>query len=57
MEVTDDGIGFSAEEKKQAASGIGLFNMQNRVRMLEATLDFNSTQTKGTKAILTIPWA
>ena len=57
VRVEDDGIGFNFEEKKQSSGGIGLFNMQNRVKMLNASLEYETHQAKGTKAILTIPRA
>ena len=47
--VTDDGIGFKPALK---SSGLGLFNMQNRAKLLKATLRFESQEPKGTKCIL-----
>lgn len=55
ISVEDDGIGFSFKEKKHASGGIGLFNMQNRVKMLSASLEYEADRAKGTKAILTVP--
>jgi two-component system NarL family sensor kinase len=57
VSVEDDGVGFNVEEKKQSAGGIGLFNMQNRVKMLNASLEYELHRTKGTKATLIIPLA
>lgn len=43
--VTDDGIGFTPDP---LAGGLGLFNMQNRARLLGATLDFKQNYPNGT---------
>ena len=53
--VEDDGIGFNFEERKLSASGIGLFNMQNRARMLGGILQYEPNRTQGTMARITIP--
>jgi signal transduction histidine kinase len=55
VSVEDDGVGFNFEEKKGTSGGIGLFNMQNRVKMLNGSLEYEAHRTKGSKAILTIP--
>jgi two-component system, NarL family, sensor kinase len=53
--VQDDGVGFNADEKNQSLGGLGLFNMQNRARILNATFSYEPEWQKGTKAVLTIP--
>lgn len=57
VEVKDNGVGFNLDEKKQQAKGIGLYNIQNRATLLNATLVYDSNNPSGTKVILTIPWA
>jgi signal transduction histidine kinase len=56
--IEDDGIGFDAEsmryEKKQGR-GVGLFNIQNRVRLLNAKLEYDRIRDKGSKFNLTVP--
>jgi two-component system, NarL family, sensor kinase len=56
--VEDDGIGFNAEEHKkdkQSGKGLGLFNIENRARLLNGNLEFISGREKGSKILLTIP--
>jgi signal transduction histidine kinase len=53
--VEDNGIGFNYDEKKSLANGLGLFNMQNRTRMLDALLQFEANRTVGTSAKLSVP--
>jgi two-component system, NarL family, sensor kinase len=53
--VNDDGVGFNADEKNQSLGGLGLFNMQNRARILNATFRYEPEWQKGTKATLTLP--
>lgn len=52
ISVTDDGIGFVPETTK---SGLGLFNMQNRAKLVGGVLNFEKDISKGTNATLTIP--
>ena len=54
--VEDDGIGFDAEaKKKDSKKGLGLFNIENRARLLEGKLEFENGTGKGTRAVLTLP--
>jgi two-component system NarL family sensor kinase len=53
--VEDDGVGFNFEELKLSAKGLGLFNMQNRAKMLGGTLQYESNRVKGTFASITLP--
>ncbi len=56
--VEDDGTGFDAEAQKrdkQSGKGLGLFNIENRARLLNANLTFETGRTKGSKTILTLP--
>lgn len=50
--VTDDGKGFSPDIQPK---GLGLFNMQNRARVLHGTFNITSNNPSGTKATLTVP--
>lgn len=50
--VADDGIGFTPDSK---SSGLGLFNMQNRAKLLQAAFRFEPNEPKGTKGILALP--
>ncbi|MBL7845035.1 MAG: sensor histidine kinase [Cyclobacteriaceae bacterium] len=47
--VQDNGCGFSVEEKKKQNGGLGLYNLENRARVLGATLNYNSAPATGTR--------
>jgi len=59
IEVEDDGVGFEVEPLRNGThsgkSGLGLFNIENRVRLLDANLEFESQLKKGSKITLNIP--
>jgi two-component system, NarL family, sensor kinase len=53
--VEDNGIGFDVEElkyDKQGSKGLGLFNIENRARLLNGILEFEKGRTKGSKTTL-----
>jgi signal transduction histidine kinase len=57
--VQDDGIGFDptlSDSVAQSGNGLGLYNMANRARLLNATLDFDVYIKTGSKITLTIPY-
>lgn len=57
--VEDDGIGFEPSAKHSATqngSGLGLYNMENRTRLLNAKLDFDTQIKKGSKITLIVPY-
>ena len=54
MSIADDGRGFDAGESN-GFSGIGLLNMQERVRMLDGSLAVQSSKGKGAIATVKIP--
>ena len=59
IEVEDDGIGFNAEQHKNDKStgkGLGLFNIENRARLVGARLEFDNKKRKGSRIALTIPY-
>jgi two-component system NarL family sensor kinase len=53
--VEDDGIGFNADEKNKTIGGLGLYNMQNRARIIGAEFNYEPEWQKGTRAIITLP--
>ncbi|MBA4055661.1 MAG: hypothetical protein C0490_13180, partial [Marivirga sp.] len=58
MIVEDNGIGFDVESLRGQAKngkGLGLFNIENRVRILSAKLEFDTQPRKGTKITMTMP--
>lgn len=54
LRVIDDGRGFLVEQIRQSGKGLGLFNMENRARLLNGQLSFRTNQPKGTMAKLEI---
>ncbi len=57
--VEDDGVGFDFDEQHSSTKsekGLGLFNIENRARLLHATLEFDKERKKGTRIILTVPY-
>lgn len=56
--VEDNGIGFDPEAFKtvsQSGRGLGLFNIENRVRLLGATMAHEQAEARGTRITLTMP--
>ena len=59
ISVEDDGVGFDPSAKHSAGesgSGLGLYNMENRTRLLNARLDFDTQVKKGSKITLIVPY-
>lgn len=58
ISVEDNGIGFDPVLKYnlQSGNGLGLYNMTNRTRLLNANLDFDTQEKKGSKITLTVPY-
>jgi PAS domain S-box-containing protein len=54
LEIQDDGIGISEEDKKSSKS-LGLFNMSERAKEIGGKLIIESTKKQGTKICLTVP--
>ncbi|MBT1706191.1 sensor histidine kinase [Chryseosolibacter indicus] len=56
--VEDNGIGFDAEafiNDKTGGKGLGLFNIENRARLLSGRVEYDKERRKGSKTVLTIP--
>jgi two-component system, NarL family, sensor kinase len=57
--VHDNGIGFNIAEHKSdktPGKGLGLFNIENRVRVVGASVDFQSEPGKGSRISIIIPY-
>lgn len=52
IQIVDDGVGFIMEETK---GGIGLINIQSRVKGMNGEIEIESTQGKGTHILFKIP--
>ncbi len=56
--VEDDGVGFDVDTyktNKQLAKGLGLFNIENRARLIGAAIAYDRRDPKGTRVTLTLP--
>lgn len=56
--VEDNGMGFDVESVRQHSdhrTGLGLFNIENRARVLNATLEIEASKKKGSKITMTMP--
>jgi len=56
--VEDNGSGFDVESVRQHSSkgnGLGLYNIENRARVLNATLQIEASKKKGSKITMTMP--
>jgi len=58
--VEDDGVGFNMEKKKNektssSSSGLGLRNMMNRARLIDAEISIQSQPQKGTRISVEMP--
>ncbi|HEY3388049.1 MAG TPA: sensor histidine kinase [Prolixibacteraceae bacterium] len=56
LTVTDNGIGFNADEKPAQQGGLGLLNMQKRVGLLNGSMQVHSEENKGTTITFSIPY-
>ncbi|HKO82933.1 MAG TPA: ATP-binding protein [Chitinophagaceae bacterium] len=54
LAFNDDGVGFDIAEKMQSG-GAGLFNLQNRARLINAQLTIQSTPNNGTTVTIGLP--
>jgi signal transduction histidine kinase len=52
LTIADNGVGFDMEKFKTAGPGIGLQNIFNRAKMINATVDIKSEPGNGTAIIL-----
>jgi signal transduction histidine kinase len=58
LSIADDGLGFdfpSVKTKISGRHGLGLYNMENRVALLGATLTFKKNTPSGTIVLVTLP--
>jgi two-component system NarL family sensor kinase len=59
LSVEDNGIGFDPETfktPKQNGQGLGLFNIENRARVLGAKVNFDKNRKHGSKITLTVSY-
>lgn len=56
IDYYDDGIGFDKDKIERNKSGIGLYNIKNRMTSLEGRFDYETTQNNGFHAKLVMPF-
>lgn len=59
LSIEDDGRGFDLAEFRRRithSNRFGLLEMEERIRVLDGTIDIRSTPGKGTKIFIEIPW-
>lgn len=57
LTITDDGKGFDTDRALRSVDGLGLVLIENRVRLLNGTLQIESGAGRGTTVTLSIPTA
>lgn len=55
FKFSDNGIGFEWEEIKRAKKGLGLMNIEQRVRIMKGKIEINSSPEMGMNAIIQFP--
>lgn len=55
MSIHDNGIGMNLEEKRSRCTGLGMLSIQERVRLLNGTLEWHSTPGAGSSVIARLP--
>jgi two-component system NarL family sensor kinase len=58
VSVEDNGIGFDPDAMKKdttSGKGLGLFNIENRARLLGAKLEYKRGRSQGSKTTITLP--
>jgi two-component system, NarL family, sensor kinase len=56
LTVEDDGTGFDFAVKRiNGQSGLGLFNIENRVRLLNGSIEFSRGAIKGSRVVVNAP--
>jgi two-component system CheB/CheR fusion protein len=58
LEVSDEGVGFAVEEtvpSRSGRTGLGLFSVRERIRLVGGTLDIDTAPGEGTRIRITAP--
>lgn len=56
LTVRDNGIGMDLDEIRRRRPGLGLLSMQERVRLLNGSVEWHSTLGEGTEVLVCLPW-
>jgi two-component system, NarL family, sensor kinase len=55
LSIHDNGIGMNLEERRSRGTGLGMLSIQERVRLLNGTLEWRSTPGAGSSVIARLP--
>lgn len=55
VDIKDDGVGFDFQEAIDRKTGLGLFNLQNRLKSAGGNIVFHSSSGKGTEVLIELP--
>lgn len=58
--VEDDGVGFDVDaikNSREPGRGLGIFNIENRVRVLNATIAYDKERKQGSKTTVKVPYS
>ncbi len=55
LEISDDGIGFRADEAERRRPGMGLFTMRERMALVSGILEIDSAPGRGTRIVASVP--
>ena len=56
LEYADDGIGINTDDVKQKKSGMGMSNIEGRIKALNGTCDFQTKPQNGFRVFIEIPY-
>lgn len=56
VELSDDGVGFNAEQARRKAETVGIFSMTERAKLAGGEFSIESREGSGTKLTLSIPY-
>lgn len=56
LSIKENGIGFDYEAAKNNGKGMGLNSIQKKVKLINGSLDIQSTPLKGTQVVIQIPY-
>ncbi|WP_432353923.1 ATP-binding protein [Sporosarcina sp. A2] len=55
LTIKDEGVGFDLNAPSYKGTGLGLFGMEERANLVDATLVVQTAKDQGTKIVLTVP--
>ncbi|HZY37812.1 MAG TPA: ATP-binding protein [Mucilaginibacter sp.] len=56
LRISDNGVGFAADEASPGSHGMGLHNIRKRAGIIGGETNINSDQGKGTQIIISVPY-